>query len=60
MRNKEQISKKIDQISNAVSALESAISRGLTVDQLRDFAERAKEKLQEMQTLINTESDSWN
>lgn len=60
MRNKEQISKKIDQISNAVSALESAISRGLTVDQLRDFAERTKEKLQEMQTLINTESDSWN
>lgn len=59
MRNKEQISKKIDQISNAVSALESAISRGLTVDQLRDFTERTKEKLQEMQTLINTESDSW-
>lgn len=58
MRNKELITKKLDQIHNAVMALESNLSRGLTVEQLRDFAERAKEKLEEIQTFINTEFDS--
>lgn len=60
MRNKELITKKIEQLANLVTTLEGNISRGATVEQFRESLEKVRIRLEEMQTLINTESDSWN
>ncbi len=60
MRNKELISKKIEQVSNALSAVHYFLSRGADVNTIKGHIDEIQEKLQEMQTLINTESDSWN
>lgn len=60
MRNKDLISKKIEQLDNALSNIASQISSGLDPRVIKDNLMQMKEKLQDMQTLINTESDSWN
>lgn len=60
MRNKELISKKIEQVSNALTSLGSTLYRGVPIEDLKNQIEKIQERLQEMQTLINTESDSWN
>lgn len=60
MRNKELVSKKIEQVSNALTSLGSTLHRGVPIEDLKNQIERIQERLQEMQTLINTESESWN
>ena len=60
MRNKELISKKIEQLANSLSTLSAYISTGVSVEHLKSHIETMQDKLSDMQTLINTESDSWN
>jgi len=60
MRNKDLISKKIEQVDNALSNIASQISTGNDPRAVKESILQVKEKLQDMQTLINTESDSWN
>lgn len=60
MRNKDLISKKIEQVDNALSNIASQISTGNDPREVKESILQVKEKLQDMQTLINTESDSWN
>jgi hypothetical protein len=60
MRNKDLITKKIEQLDNALSNIASQISTGNDPRAAKESILQVKEKLQDMQTLINTESDSWN
>ena len=60
MRNKDLISKKIEQLDNALSNIASQISTGNDPRVVKESILQVKEKLQDMQTLINTASDSWN
>lgn len=60
MRNKDLISKKIEQFDNALTNLASQVTTGTDPRLVKDYIYQLKEKLQDMQTLINTESDSWN
>jgi len=60
MRNKELVSKKVEQVDNALTNLGSHISTGTSSRELKEFIVMIKEKLMDIQTLLNTESDSWN
>lgn len=60
MRNKELVSRKIEQVDNALSNIASQISTGNDPRVIKETIVQVKEKLQDIQTLINTESDSWN
>ena len=60
MKNKNLITNKIEKIDNALSNLASFISSGTPVHQLKDHIFEIKEKLQDIQTLINTEAEGWN
>ena len=60
MRNKELISRKIEQLSNSLSILDASMSTGTPINELKRMVEVMQERLADMQTLINTESESWN
>lgn len=60
MKHKELAINKIDQIANGLTALDSMISNGRTVYEIREMVDKIKEKLSDVITILNNESDSWN
>ena len=60
MRHKDVITAKIEQVHNSLTSLDSQLSRGTTINEAKEAIEKIKEKLADIQTLINTQSDSWN
>ena len=60
MKNKNLITTKIEKIDNALSNLASFTTSGTPTHQLKDYIFEIKEKLQDIQTLINTEAEGWN
>lgn len=60
MKNKNLITTKIEKIDNALSNLVSFVASGTSVHQIKDYIFEIKEKLQDIQTLINTEAEGWN
>jgi hypothetical protein len=56
MRYKQLVSDKLDQTVNTLNVLRSAISMG-DAQSSKQIVETVKEKLEEIQTLINTEHD---
>jgi hypothetical protein len=56
MRYKQLVSDKLDQTVNTLNVLRSAISMG-DAQSSKQIVETIKEKLEEIQTLINTEHD---
>lgn len=60
MKNKQLVTKHIEQVDNALTFLASHISGGSSPRELKDIIDKIKEKLQDIQTLLNTERDSWN
>ena len=59
MRHKDVITAKIEQVHNSLTSLDSQLSRGTTINEAKEAIEKIKEKLADIQTLINTQSDSW-
>lgn len=60
MKHKPLISSKLDQINNDLTVLDSFISTNRPPQELKIYIEKVKEKLADVQTLINNESESWN
>ena len=60
MKHKSLITSKLDQINNALTVLDSFISTGRPSRELKEHIEKVKERLADIQTLINNESESWN
>jgi hypothetical protein len=60
MKNKNLITTKIEKIDNALSNLASFAASGTPPNQIKDYIFEIKEKLQDIQTLINTEAEGWN
>jgi gas vesicle protein len=56
MRYKQLVSDKLDQTVNTLNVLRSAISMG-DAQSSKQIVETVKERLEEIQTLINTEHD---
>lgn len=56
MRYKQLVSDKLDQTVNTLNVLRSAISMG-DAQSSKQIVENIKDKLEEIQTLINTEHD---
>ena len=60
MRYKVAVSKKLENFENNLTSLYSLLSNpNLTREQLDNWYANAKEKLNEIQTLINTEQESF-
>jgi hypothetical protein len=60
MKHKHLITTKLDQINNNLTSLDSLLSSGRSPRELKEYIEKMKEKLADVQTLINNESESWN
>ena len=59
MRSKELINKKLEQVSNALMYLNSQISSTRDPREMKQTITAINEKLEEIQTLINAETNSW-
>lgn len=55
MRYKTLVTTKLEGLENAINRLNSLISQNSTRDQLQDNLTIIKEKIQEIQTLVNVE-----
>lgn len=60
MKHKDLITSKLDQLSNRLVNLESLLSANRPLSEVRSTIEGMKERLEDLQTLINTQSESWN
>lgn len=58
MKYKQLIQKKIFELNNFLNGQEALLSTGRTVEELRAHVERMRAKLQEIEVLINSESES--
>ena len=58
MRYKALVSKKLDELNNIILGLNSLLSQNPTREQLQNQIEKHKNKLEEIQTLINAEQES--
>lgn len=59
MRYKDLVSKKLEALDNSVSRLNSLISQNFTREQFQEVIITLREKIEEIQTLINTEEQSF-
>lgn len=57
MKYKQLIQRKIFELSNFLNGQEALLSTGRSVDELRAQIERIRAKLQEIEVLINSESE---
>lgn len=55
MRYKEQVIINLEQLHNGFSHLEYMLRQGATREQVADWIEKAKEKIEHIQTLVNRE-----
>ncbi len=59
MRYKTLITNKLEALDNFVSRLNSLLSQNFTREQFQQVVESLREKIQEVQTLVNTEQESF-
>lgn len=57
MKYKQLILRKLFELSNFINGQEALLSTGRSVDELRAQIERIRAKLQEIEVLINSESE---
>jgi hypothetical protein len=57
MRYKALVSKKLDELNNIVLGLNSLLSQNPTREQLQNQIEKHKSKVEEIQTLVNSEQE---
>ncbi len=57
MKYKQLIQKKIFELNNFLNGQDALLSTGRSVDEIRAHIERMKAKLQEIEVLINNESE---
>jgi hypothetical protein len=57
MRYKQLVSKKLDELNNIMLGLNSLLSQNPTREQLQNQIEKHKSKVEEIQTLINSEQE---
>ncbi len=60
MKNKHAATVKIEKIINLLSRFDNELSRGVSLLDAREKISHLKEELEALQTLINSERDSWN
>mgnify|MGYP007071600878 CR=1 FL=1 len=59
MRYKSLVLKKLEALENSINGIKSLLSQpGLTMEQVDSWHERVREKVAEIQTLINVEQES--
>lgn len=58
MRYKELITRKLESLDNSINGINSLLSQSATREQYDTWFALIKEKIQDIQTLINSESDS--
>ena len=59
MKHRQRATQLLDQVDNSLTSLDSFISNGRPARELKEMIEKIKEKLGDIQTLLNNESDSW-
>lgn len=59
MRYKTLISNKLEALDNSVSRLNSLLSQNFTREQFQQVVQSLREKIQEVQTLVNTEQETF-
>jgi hypothetical protein len=57
MKYKQLIQKKIFELNNFLNGQDALLSTGRSIDELRAHIERMKSKLQEIEVLVNSESE---
>jgi exo-beta-1,3-glucanase (GH17 family) len=57
MRYKQLVSKKLDELNNIMLGLNSLLSQNPTREQLQNQIEKHKSKVEEIQTLVNSEQE---
>jgi hypothetical protein len=57
MRYKQLVSKKLDELNNILLGLNSLLSQSPTREQLQNQIEKHKSKVEEIQTLVNSEQE---
>ncbi len=60
MKNKFTATAKIEKISNLLTILDNDLSKGISLFDARERISRLRDELEALQTLINSEQDSWN
>jgi hypothetical protein len=55
MRYKQLVSRKLEELNSIINGLSSLLSQSPTREQLQNQIEKHKDKLEEIQTLINSE-----
>lgn len=58
MRYKQLVSKKLDELNNIMLGLNSLLSQNPTREQIQNQIEKHKSKVEEIQTLVNSEQES--
>jgi len=56
MRYKDLVSKKLEQLENSLNVLNSLLSQGAPRHEVQNWFEQVKEKIEETQTLLNSET----
>jgi hypothetical protein len=59
MRYKTLVTNKLEALDNSISRLNSLVSQNFTRDQFQEVLANLKEKIQEIQTLVNSEQESY-
>jgi Lon protease-like protein len=57
MRYKQLVSRKLEELASIVNGLSSLLSQNPTREQVQNQIEKHKDKLEEIQTLINSEQE---
>lgn len=58
MRYKTLVTKKLEALDNNINSLSSLVSQNFTRDQFIRILDNIKEKIEEIQTLVNSEHES--
>ena len=59
MRYKSLVSTKLEALQNTVNRLNSLLSQNLTREQFQEVVQSLKDKIEEIQTLINVEQEEF-
>lgn len=59
MRYKNLVSNKLEALDNSITRLNSLLSQNLTRDQFQEVVTTLREKIQEIQTLVNAEQEEF-
>jgi peptidoglycan hydrolase CwlO-like protein len=59
MRYKTLVTTKLEALDNSINRLNSLVSQNFTRNQFQEVLTSLKEKIQEIQTLINSEQESF-